>query len=202
MNFLAHLALSPPDPDHLLGAVLGDFVRGSDLRTWPPAVERGIRLHRAIDAATDASPEFAAGRALLHPTRRRFAGVILDIFFDHFLARDWASWHPGEPLPAWSGQVLRTLLNHPLLEGDARRAVEAMHQQRWLTSYAQISGIALAMQRMSQRRPFLHTLHGAEEDLIRHEAEFAQLFARWYPALHRQSAAWLEQHPLPQSIRS
>lgn len=201
MNFLAHLELSPDEPDHLLGAVLGDFVRGSDLSRFPAGVERGIRLHRTIDAATDSDPQFATGRALLHPVRRRCAGLVLDVFHDHFLARDWPRWHPAEPLPDWSARILARLLEHPLLgqpeAAEARHALLTMQRQRWLTGYATVDGLARTLVRMSRRRPFLHVLRGAEADLACHLESFEALFTGWYPRLRARVGHWLDFHPPP-----
>ena len=101
MNHLAHFFLAPADDEARAGTLLGDFARGADLSGYAPRVELGIRLHRRIDSIVDASPQVAALRTLVEPPLRRYAGILLDVFFDHALIRNWQdlSDTPGERPP-------------------------------------------------------------------------------------------------------
>ena len=88
MNFLAHAWLSFHDPDLLAGNMMADFVRGKQSQVFSPAVQQGIRLHRAIDAFTDQHPETRRASAYLREACGRYSGVFMDVIYDHFLARD------------------------------------------------------------------------------------------------------------------
>lgn len=92
MNYLAHLHLGGDAPPQLLGSLYGDFVKGPLAGRWPTEIEAAIRLHRRIDAFTDSHPLQARARARFPAARRRTAGMLLDLFFDHCLARDWVEY--------------------------------------------------------------------------------------------------------------
>ena len=95
MNHLAHALLAAPDEDLMFGGLIADFLRGALDPALPSRVREGVRLHRAIDRTTDSHPEVAAARALFEPPLRRYAGVVLDLWFDHLLARDWDRYGVG-----------------------------------------------------------------------------------------------------------
>src|SRR4030065_2169816 len=112
MNYLAHAFLSRSSPELLIGGLLGDFVKGREhLKQYSPAVCVGSRLHRAIDRYTDAHAIVRASCALISPTRRRFAAILVDVFYDHFLARHWQR-YADLTLEAFTHQVYATLLPH------------------------------------------------------------------------------------------
>ncbi|BBM01419.1 ACP phosphodiesterase [Microbulbifer sp. GL-2] len=94
MNYLAHLLLSGPEARWRLGGLLGDFVKGPLSGERPAAIEAGIRLHRRIDATTDSHTAYRDALTQLDPKWRRYAGIALDIWFDHLLAQNWQRWHP------------------------------------------------------------------------------------------------------------
>jgi acyl carrier protein phosphodiesterase len=120
MNVLAHALLASPDAEVMLGSVIGDFVRGRIDPALPPNVRAGIALHRAIDGYTDTHAEVAAARRLFAPPFRRYAGILLDVWFDHLLARQWARFGEGE-LDDFSDRV------RALLDANAELVPERMH---------------------------------------------------------------------------
>mgnify|MGYP000548355435 CR=1 FL=1 len=89
MNHLAHVFLAPDSPEARVGSILGDFTRGVDLSTLPDPVKQGVRHHRAVDSFTDQHPDVLASKQVFSRQRRRFAGVALDILYDHFLLKHW-----------------------------------------------------------------------------------------------------------------
>ena len=119
MNLLAHALLASPDAELMLGSLIGDSVRGRIDPALPPNVRAGVALHRAIDAYTDSHADVAAARALFVPPFRRYAGILLDVWFDHLLARQWAEHGEGE-LDAFSLRV------RAMLSGDATIVPERM----------------------------------------------------------------------------
>jgi acyl carrier protein phosphodiesterase len=182
VNFLAHLLLSPPTPDGRLGGLLGDFVKGPLERAgYPASVVQGIRLHRHVDSFTDAHPAVRVARGLVSPGRRRFAGILVDIFFDHFLARRWEHCHP-DPLSRFAGLVYGELARtpHPVPPRFALMA-PAMAAQDWLGSYASVDGISLALERMSHRSPVAAPLAGGGEELIGACDGFERAFDAFFP---------------------
>jgi acyl carrier protein phosphodiesterase len=112
MNYLAHLHLGGQRPGQLLGSLYGDFVKGRLQGQFVPDVEAGIRLHRSIDIYTDSHPLVGAALSRFSLTRRRYAGIVLDVFFDHCLARDWAQ-YADRPLELFTRDVYRVLAAEP-----------------------------------------------------------------------------------------
>ena len=113
MNFLAHLWLAERTATSLAGAVLGDVVRGADLSAYPSAIAEAVRLHRRVDAATDRHPRVVALRTQFPDRARRYAGIVLDLGFDHALALDW-SHYSDEPLDAFCQRAGRAIADaHP-----------------------------------------------------------------------------------------
>src|SRR5215470_5364172 len=121
MNHLAHALLAGPDADLLLGSLLGDFWRGAPDPAWPAGVGAGVVLHRKIDVYTDSHPVVAEARALFGAPWRRYAGILIDIYFDHALARAWPR-HGPEPLEAFSARIGGLLeRHHDWLPADLNR---------------------------------------------------------------------------------
>mgnify|MGYP001481582583 CR=1 FL=1 len=134
MNYLAHLHLGGNQRAQLLGSLYGDFVKGWLSGQWPAEIEAAIRLHRRIDAFTDSHPLLDVARARFPRERRRYAGSLLDLFFDHCLARHWRD-YADEPLAQFSGRVYQVLLEEPRLPGHLALIAPRMAAQDWLGSY-------------------------------------------------------------------
>lgn len=184
MNFLAHLYLSPPAPEAWLGSLLGDFVKGPvEAAGYPPAVADAIRLHRAVDRFTDGHPAVLAAKARFAPGERRYAGVVLDVAFDHFLARDWQR-HHALPLERFAAEVYAALQRAPEpLPERFTRMLPWMVSQDWLVSYRERRGVELALRRMSQRLADGSGLLAATAHLQACYAQFEADFHRFFPSL-------------------
>jgi hypothetical protein len=89
MNYLAHLHLAPDDAAARVGNLLGDFLKPSHAGHLPQALQQGMALHRQIDSHTDSHPLVARSKQRIAAERRRYAGILVDIFYDHFLAQHW-----------------------------------------------------------------------------------------------------------------
>jgi acyl carrier protein phosphodiesterase len=190
VNWLAHLRLSPPQPLLRLGNLAGDFVAGVELATLPAELQRGIALHRAIDRFVDAHPVVVAAKARLVPPHRRFAGVLLDVWFDHFLARDWAQHGDGRPLPLFLADVHQDLrTHHALLPAPLQRVAPRFCAAGWLAGYASVDGIArvlgLMARRMSRPTPLADGAELLRADYTAVERDFKAL----WPELVAFSAA-------------
>lgn len=151
MNYLAHLYLAGADPDAQLGGLLGDFAKPRDDHLFPALVRREIRLHRAIDAYTDAHPLVLDSKALFRPGARRFSGMVLDVLYDHFLAAGWAR-HSDEDLDAFIARFYAHLGATQLpLPGRLSRIAPMLISQDWLGSYRSLAGVGRAVDGMSRR---------------------------------------------------
>lgn len=183
MNYLAHLLLSEPDPLARIGNLAGDFLKGADVRSLHPSIQRGIALHRQIDAYTDQHPIVRRSKARVEPPYCRFAGVLVDVFYDHFLARHWTTYATGT-LEAFVRQVYADLQQHEaLLTPSLQRAIPFMLAGDWLTSYRQVSGMAAILERMAKRSRRSHLLASSICVLQTHYDALEQDFHQYFPAL-------------------
>jgi acyl carrier protein phosphodiesterase len=181
MNFLGHLFLSGNDPLVTVGNFMADAVKGRDLSRFPEGVQRGIRLHRAIDAFTDAHPLHRAGRARVRPHAGRYAAVVVDLFYDHLLAAGWHIWHP-EPLVDYAARMYRMLHAHEhLLPARTRGMLPYMIAGDWLSSYAELDGLARALDGLSRRTPEGAPMRGAEHVLHRERERYTEEFTNFLP---------------------
>jgi len=156
MNFLGHLVLAGSDENLRLGAMLGDFVRGrAVLQAYPKPIQKGILLHRRIDAFTDSRPQIAALRAWFPADFRRYAGIIIDLGFDHLLARDW-----DERVTSWTLEEHDTAVRRILARHE-----ELIPPRLWrFMGYADRRGLFAAYQDKSE---VLHSLRGVGKRLSR-----------------------------------
>ncbi|MFV0888357.1 ACP phosphodiesterase [Metapseudomonas otitidis] len=187
MNYLAHLHLGGPAPHQLLGSLYGDFVKGPLDGRWPQGIEAGIRLHRRIDLFTDTHPLVRDARALFPAARRRVSGILLDLFFDHCLARDWAD-YAEVPLPTFTGQVYRVLADQAALPGALARIAPRMAEQDWLGSYRDFDTLAAVVGGMSRRLSRPELLAGGFDELAERYQPLSDHFRRFYPELQRFAA--------------
>ncbi|MCO7554782.1 acyl carrier protein phosphodiesterase [Metapseudomonas otitidis] len=187
MNYLAHLHLGGPAPHQLLGSLYGDFVKGPLDGRWPQGIEAGIRLHRRIDLFTDTHPLVRNARALFPAARRRVSGILLDLFFDHCLARDWAD-YAEVPLPTFTGQVYRVLADQAALPGALARIAPRMAEQDWLGSYREFDTLAAVVGGMSRRLSRPELLAGGFDELAERYQPLSDHFRRFYPELQRFAA--------------
>ena len=180
MNYLAHLYLSAGSTEALVGGLLGDFVKGP-LRAdrFPPRVLAAIALHRRIDSFVDTHPAVGRSRVRFAPGFRRYAGILLDLFHDHFLARDWDQ-YADEPLPRFTARAYRAFARHEaLLPARALRVTRAMARDDWLGAYADPDGIRRALHGLSRRLSRRNPLAAGHVELARDyralEADFHEL---------------------------
>lgn len=182
MNYLAHLHLGGEQPAQLLGSLYGDFVKGPLKGQWPAPVEAAIQLHRRIDAFTDAHPIQAQARARFAAQRRRTSGLLLDVFFDHCLARDWAL-YAERPLADFTAQVYQTLAQQTHLPGHLGLIVPRMAQQDWLGSYRDFAVLEQVIAGLQRRLSRPQLLDGALEELAQLYEPLSEDFAVFYPEL-------------------
>ena len=195
MNFLAHFHLAWPDAGLVAGGLEGDFHKGPLCGALPRHLERGIRLHRAIDAYTDQHPLVRQLRRELPPGLRRYSGILIDLCFDHYLTRHWQR-YSDMPLRDFSDAVYATLARHEqVLSDNARRMLQRLVEHDILALYADWATIPAAAasigRRLRRSNPFLNV----DRDLEAVRATLEQTFLAFYPELQAFSAERV--HELP-----
>ena len=181
MNYLAHLYLAERSTDSLIGNLLGDFVKGRLRGQYDAAIMQGIALHRKIDVFTDAHALTRRSRNLISPGRRRFAGIIVDLGYDHFLARHWHRYADVE-LSSFVGEVYRTLEHRSsILPDNLQRLLPRMISEDWLGSYKNLSGIASALDRISMRFKRTNNLMGSVAEIEHHYEYLESHFLEFFP---------------------
>ena len=183
MNYLAHLYLSEGSPELLIGSILGDFVKGTIGVKYPQGVKIGIELHRRIDSYTDSHDTTLASRNLFSPTRRRYAGIIVDLCYDHFLCRHWQKFADVE-LADFISRAYDILLDHKaLFPARLQAIVPVMICEDWLGSYRDLRGVEQALSRLSKRITRGDRLLGAIEEIKRHYLKLEANFLLFFPDL-------------------
>lgn len=183
MNFLAHSMFAGRQPEVIVGQFCGDFVRGGQLEHFPLQVQDGIRLHREIDLFTDQHPVNLDARRLFSPPYRRFAGVLTDVVYDHYLARSWAM-YSDRPLREHVDEVYDALRQHfELLPLDLQRFARLLIDQDILASYLSFDAVDLALLRISRRSERFFVLEDAGKVVKALDSELSGHFATFYPDL-------------------
>jgi acyl carrier protein phosphodiesterase len=183
LNYLAHLLLSDPHPESLVGNLMGDFARGVDLACLSPRVRAGVELHFRVDAFTDAHPVVRESKQRIAPPHRRYASVLVDVFYDHFLALDWRTYAPVA-LDEFTQQAYRALeAHHPILPERMAATCRAMAAGDWLTSYREVDAIDTVLRRMSRRLRRVNDLGTGIEALRASYEPLRADFHRFFPEL-------------------
>jgi acyl carrier protein phosphodiesterase len=188
VNFLAHLHLADGDSGDMTGGVAADFVRNPQLHLLAPGVLRGVMLHRLIDGFTDRHPVTLRSISRVARQMGWFGGIVIDIYYDHILARDWPR-YSAEPLREFAARSYAVLdAGHSVLPEDARDFIRMFIDEDRLNRYATLDGIEDTLARVArviaERIPHRAMwLPDAMPLLIERDAEFAADFHAFYPEL-------------------
>ena len=184
MNYLAHLHLGGQRPEEMLGSLYGDFVKGRLHGQYSPDIEHGIALHRSIDVFTDNHPLVDQSLSRFAHTRRRYAGIVLDVFFDHCLARDWAL-YADQPLERFTSQVYQVLAAEPALPGRLAQIAPYMAADDWLGSYREFAVMDQVLRGISRRLTQPEELGYAMQELRGLYEPLSEDFRLFYPELQK-----------------
>lgn len=197
MNHLAHALLAGAESDVVLGGLTADFLRGAIDPELPVGVRAGIALHRAIDTYTDAHPQVVAARRLFDPPFRRYAGILLDIWFDHLLARDWSRLGEGS-LHGFS-MGIQTLLHERAAELPERMHGFARYLQtnNLPEAYRDVAMIDRVLHGMSLRLSRANPIAEALSVLQSHGPSLDRHFRTFFPDLMRHATALRERQARP-----
>ncbi|CAN5212090.1 acyl carrier protein phosphodiesterase [soil metagenome] len=183
MNYLAHFYLSGSNEDLLVGNFIADSIHGNKLESFRDGVREGIRMHREIDFFTDHHAVTSRSKDLLRPTYNHFSGVIVDIFYDHFLAKNWSK-YSNEPLSSYSQRIYGIMEKYfEEFPEDAKRMFPYMKKNNWLVIYSEVEGIRKVLTGMSRRIKAESKLETATDALILYYDLFEQDFLEFFPEI-------------------
>ncbi len=181
MNFLAHLYLSPPNKEVKIGNFIADSVKGKVFETYAPGIQKGILLHRQIDQFTDQHPVFKESCLRLNQKYKRYSGVIVDIYYDHFLAKNWDEYHERD-LKEFVSEAYQLLIhNYKLLPPRSKRILPFMITQNWLVNYSNFKDLNRVFKGMSRRTSNNSRMDEATKELKKDYLAFEHEFKQFFP---------------------
>jgi acyl carrier protein phosphodiesterase len=194
MNFLAHLYLSGNDEEIIVGNFIADHVKGKTFNNFKDEIKRGIHLHRAIDAFTDSHPIFIQSKNRLSPNYRKYAGVITDMFYDHFLSAYWKD-YSTEKIESFTSRMYRIVMKRFfILPMKTQRILPFMAKDNWLKAYGTTEGLSRALNGMAKRTPFESGMENAISDLIKDYDLYKLEFESFFPQVVAYSEEWLKEN--------
>jgi len=193
MNYLAHIYLSGNNDQVAIGNFISDSVRGKKYKAFPIEIQKGILLHREIDTFTDAHKIFRQSTKRLHKNYSHYSGVIVDIFYDHFLAKNWRN-YSDIPLDEYIIRFYKSLKEHEdILPERVQKMMPYMIKGNWLLSYASIEGIARVLDGMNNRTRNISKMNLATKELQEFYTEFENEFTLFFDELMTFSNKKLEE---------
>jgi acyl carrier protein phosphodiesterase len=183
MNFLAHIYLSGDDDDITIGNFIADGIKGKKYMKFPPKIQKGILLHRSIDSYTDHHPTVRLSTARLHKNYGHYSGVIVDILYDHYLAKNWVKYH-ATPLDEYIEDFYELLRsNYEILPARIKKMMPYMISDNWLLSYATVPGISKILSQMNVRTRGISKMNFAVIELEEYYSEFEEEFTSFFADL-------------------
>ncbi|WP_084362709.1 ACP phosphodiesterase [Roseivirga echinicomitans] len=192
MNYLAHLYLSGSNSKIAIGNFLGDFVKGNQYQDYEPDVAKGVLLHREIDRFTDSHEVVNQSKKRLSDKYRHYSGVIVDMFYDHFLAKNFNEFH-SEDLRIFSESHFKRLVAfQDQMPVRAQHMLPYMVSNNWLMAYAELKGIHRALSGLSRRTKFDSKMDESIQDLTRHYSLFEEEFRLFFPDIQSHISEFRE----------
>lgn len=183
MNFLAHIYLSGEDDFVKIGNFMADSIRGSQYLDYPNSLKKGILLHRHIDSFTDAHPIYRKSKHRLHEKYGHYSGVIMDIAYDHFLAKNWSK-YSNEKLEDYAADFYQLMQdNYEILTERVKGMLPYMIGRNWLVSYATISGLEMILFQMDYKTKHRAHMQEAIVEIQDFYAEFESEFFQFFEEL-------------------
>jgi acyl carrier protein phosphodiesterase len=183
MNFLAHIYLSGDNDLMKIGNFMADGIHGKNFDTFPMEIRKGIILHREIDTFTDAHPIFRQSTKRLHANYHHYSGIIVDIFYDHFLAKNWSK-YSDEKLDHFTERFYQSLTdNYDSLTLKTQKMMPYMIDHNWLLSYQTIEGIENVLVKMDNRMKRDSNMRFSVAELRTFYSDFEQEFTGFFEEL-------------------
>jgi len=183
MNFLAHIYLSGNNDQLKIGNFIADMIKGNKYKLYPLEIQKGIKLHRHIDSFTDTHDIVKKSKKRLHSRYKHYDGVIIDVLYDHFLAKNW-SVYSKIPLKEYT-QNFYSLLhsNYNILPEKTKNFLPYMEKDDWLYSYSTFKGIENVLIGLNKRTQHKSKMHLAIEDLHLYYTELENDFTTFFTTL-------------------
>jgi acyl carrier protein phosphodiesterase len=183
MNYLAHIYLSGNNNDLLIGNFIADGVKGKKFQNYRPEVAKGILLHRFIDNYTDHHPIVKESKRRVREDFGKFSGIIIDVFYDHFLAKNWPKFSVIQ-LEIYINEKYSILSNHQnIFPEKVQYMFSKMIEQNWLLNYREVEGINRTLKGLSVRFPFPNKMNLATTKLLEDYIFFENDFLQFFPQL-------------------
>lgn len=183
MNFLAHIYLSGDNKMITIGNFVADAIRGNKYKLLSPEFQVGIKLHRHIDTFTDSHPIVRQSTKRLHKNYSHYSGVIVDILYDHYLAKNWHN-YSDIPLDTYVSDFYDCLEEHfDILPERIQKLMPFMIADNWLLSYAEVDGIQRVLNGMNKRTKFKSGMNLATNELKEFYSEFEEEFTLFFKEL-------------------
>ena len=183
MNYLAHVYLSGDSDEVKVGNFIGDYVKGKNYKQYTELIQKGILIHRNIDTFTDMHPIIRRSKSHLNPKYHKYSGIIIDIFYDHFLANEWENFSK-ESLKKFVYHFYEILILHfSILPKRVKQFLPIFILNNWLESYLTIEGIGVVLHRMTKRTSLPDYTKFAIDDLGRNYEKYREDFYDFFPKL-------------------
>lgn len=183
MNYLAHLYLAQPTADSHFGNLLGDFGGRRYTESLSLPVINALNNHYLVDKFTDAHPLVKEAKQYFSAKRKRFAGIAIDVLFDHFLIKHWQTFE-HQRLSDFKQMSFDFLHERkPIMPSKMQRVVTSMTENDWFKEYETLEGVALALDNIAKRIRFANQFTGAVDDIARYYTEFDAVFLAFFPEL-------------------
>lgn len=183
MNYLAHLLLSQHDTNLMVGNYIADFVKGKRYEEYSEGIKRGILMHRDIDSFTDSHDIPMRTKERLFPKYGKYSSVLVDMFYDHVLSKEWSNYSPLS-LDSFTSSAYRVLKSHQeVFPPKASRILDYMSAGNWLLAYSKIDGMAAALNGISRRASFENNMDEAIIELKDHYDIYKKDFEEYFPLL-------------------
>ncbi|OIP00647.1 MAG: hypothetical protein AUJ98_07360 [Bacteroidetes bacterium CG2_30_33_31] len=193
MNYLAHLYLSGENEPIMLGNFIADHIKGNKVSKFSDEIKMGIELHRHIDYFTDHHTEFIKTRERLHENHHKYAGVVADIFYDHFLSVHWKNYSNialSNYVTFCYGLLLR---NYTILPSITKKILPFIIMQNWLVNYKSFDGLNRSFELMARRTKYKSNIGNAVEDLKLNYERYNSEFVLFFPDIQEFAKAKLKE---------
>ena len=192
MNYLAHAYLSFNHPGLLVGNMISDFVKGRTKFNYPPEIQNGISLHRAIDEFTDAHPATKKAKEFFRPAYRLYSGAFIDVVYDHFLALDRNEFSDPSDLEKFSSRVYNTLEeNFSLLPIRFQNLLPHMKQHNWLFNYQYVYGIERSFAGLAHRAAYINESASAFSVFNKNYAQLGDCYNMFFPSVKKFASSYV-----------
>jgi len=194
MNYLAHLYLSGPSDGVKLGNFIGDYVKGNRFSLYPPEIRKGILLHRQIDSFMDEHPLSHASAELFRARYTRFSRVIIDVIYDHYLAKNWDK-YSDQSLHDFVNEVHKLFItNYFILPPQVRQFLPFLIRSRRMENYQHLSGIEKTLKIMANHTVLPDHSAWAVEQIVKNDRQLQEQFTGFFEDIREMCRLFLENY--------